>query len=82
MQASTGALLEFGGSRKAVAAGRRALAARYPDGVARLDRVDGCHAGGVGFNPYHPKKRTPSDYLLVVAAVVVCVALVAWAFLG
>jgi hypothetical protein len=43
---------------------------------------DGCHAGGVGFNPYHPKKRTPSDYLLVAAAVVVCLALVAWAFLG
>ena len=42
----------------------------------------GCHAGAVGFNPYHPKKRTPSDYLLVAAAVVVCVALVAWAFLG
>ena len=42
----------------------------------------GCHAGGVGFNPYRPKKRTPSDYLLVAAAVVVCLALVAWAFLG
>ena len=38
--------------------------------------------GRMGFNPYHPKKRTPSDYLLVVAAVLVCVALVAWAFLG
>lgn len=36
----------------------------------------------MGFNPHRQYKRTPADYAMVVAAVVVCVALVAWAFLG
>lgn len=40
------------------------------------------HAGGMGFNPYRPQKRRASDYLLVAAAVVVCIALVAWALFG
>lgn len=37
---------------------------------------------GVGMNPYRPHRRTPADYVLVVAAVAVCIALVVWAFLG
>jgi len=36
----------------------------------------------MGFNPYHPRKRTPADYALVVGALVVCALLLAWAFLG
>ena len=36
----------------------------------------------MGFNPHHPHKRTPVDYVLVAAALVVCALLVAWAFLG
>ncbi|MEO6318934.1 MAG: hypothetical protein ABIP36_09145 [Acidimicrobiales bacterium] len=36
----------------------------------------------MGLNPFHQQRRTPADYLMVVAVVAVCVALVLWAFLG
>jgi hypothetical protein len=36
----------------------------------------------VGFNPYRRFKARPADYALVVAAVLVAVALVAWGVLG
>jgi len=36
----------------------------------------------VGFNPYRKFKARPADYALVVAAVVVALALVAWGLLG
>jgi hypothetical protein len=36
----------------------------------------------MGFNPYRPQQRRVSDYLLVAAAVVVVLALLAWAALG
>jgi hypothetical protein len=36
----------------------------------------------MGFNPHRQYRRTPADYALVAAAVLVCVRLVAWAFLG
>ncbi len=36
----------------------------------------------MGYNPYRRFKARPSDYVLVVAAVVVALALVAWALLG
>jgi len=36
----------------------------------------------MGLNPFHQHRRTPADYLMVVAVVVVCVALVLWAFFG
>jgi hypothetical protein len=36
----------------------------------------------VGFNPFRQSRRSPADYLVVAAALVVCAALVAWAFLG
>jgi len=36
----------------------------------------------VGFNPYRQQKRRSSDYVLVAAAFVVCIALLAWALLG
>ena len=36
----------------------------------------------MGFNPHRPQKRRPSDYVMVVAALVVCAALVAWALFG
>jgi len=34
----------------------------------------------VGFNPQH--QRTPFDYVLVVAALAVCLGLVIWAVVG
>jgi multisubunit Na+/H+ antiporter MnhC subunit len=37
---------------------------------------------GVGFNPYRKFRARPADYALVITAVVVAVALVAWAFLA
>jgi hypothetical protein len=37
---------------------------------------------GVGLNPFRQSRRSPADYLLVVAAVLVCMALVAWALFG
>jgi hypothetical protein len=36
----------------------------------------------VGFNPYRPHRRSAADVVLVAAALVVCLALVAWALLG
>jgi hypothetical protein len=36
----------------------------------------------VGFNPYRKFKARPTDYALVVAAIVVALALVAWGVLG
>ena len=36
----------------------------------------------VGFNPFRPRRRSPADYLMVAAALVVCAALVAWALAG
>jgi hypothetical protein len=36
----------------------------------------------VGFNPYRKFRARPADYALVVVAVAVALALVAWAALG
>ncbi len=58
---------------------RRRIACRVDD------RVDGgalCDTAVVGFNPYRKFKAKPSDYVFVVAGVLVAVALVGWAFFG
>jgi hypothetical protein len=36
----------------------------------------------VGLNPFRQQRRSPADYVLVVAAVLVVFAMVLWAFLG
>jgi hypothetical protein len=36
----------------------------------------------VGFNPFRQQRRSSADYLMVAAALLVCAALVVWAFLG
>jgi len=36
----------------------------------------------MGFNPHHKYKRRPIDVWLIVAAVAIAVAAVAWALLG
>jgi ABC-type cobalamin transport system permease subunit len=36
----------------------------------------------VGLNPFRQQRRSTADILLVAVALAVCVALVAWAFLG
>jgi hypothetical protein len=36
----------------------------------------------MGLNPFRQHRRTAADYVMVVGAVVVCVALVLWALLG
>jgi hypothetical protein len=36
----------------------------------------------MGLNPFRQVHRSPADYVMVALAVLVCVALVAWAFLG
>jgi hypothetical protein len=36
----------------------------------------------VGMNPFRPHKRRASDYVMVVAAFVICALLVAWAIHG
>ena len=33
----------------------------------------------MGFNPFRPQVRRTSDYVMVAAAVVICLLLVAWA---
>jgi hypothetical protein len=34
----------------------------------------------VGFNPTRPRKKSPADYVMVAAALIVVVLLIAWAF--
>lgn len=36
----------------------------------------------MGFDPHRPQRRRPTDYVFVVAAVVVVAALLLWALLG
>jgi hypothetical protein len=36
----------------------------------------------VGFNPHRQHRRTPLDYVLVGAALTICVGLVLWAIVG
>ena len=36
----------------------------------------------MGFNPHRKMTRTPADYLMVAGAVLACLVLLAWAFLG
>jgi hypothetical protein len=36
----------------------------------------------VGFNPFRSRRRSAADYVMVAAAMAVCVALVLWAVLG
>jgi hypothetical protein len=37
---------------------------------------------GVGLNPFRQHRRSPADILIVAGALLVCVALVAWAVFG
>lgn len=46
----------------------------------RVNETLTCHP--VGFNPFHQQRRSSADYLMVAAALVVCLALVLWALLG
>jgi hypothetical protein len=36
----------------------------------------------MGFDPHRAQRRSPLDYVLVAACLVIVAALVAWAFLG
>jgi hypothetical protein len=36
----------------------------------------------MGFNPHHVRRRTPSDYVMVLGALLVVAALIAWALVG
>jgi hypothetical protein len=38
--------------------------------------------GTVGFNPHRQHRRSPLDYIMVVAALATCLGLVIWAFFG
>ena len=40
------------------------------------------HTGPMGFNPHRQYRRTTADYVMVAAAVVACLALLAWAAFG
>jgi hypothetical protein len=36
----------------------------------------------MGFNPHRPRRKSRADYVMVAAALLVCLGLVLWAFLG
>ena len=36
----------------------------------------------MGMNPFRPHQRSMADYVMVAAALIVCVLLVLWAFFG
>ncbi len=40
------------------------------------------HTLAMGFNPHHQHRRSPVDYVMLIAAALICVALVAWALFG
>jgi hypothetical protein len=41
-----------------------------------------CDARAMGFDPTRKHRRTRADYVYVAAGLLVCAALLAWAFLG
>lgn len=63
-----------------------AIAPRVGQAVAqrpnRHRRPSGAILAGVGMNPFRPHRRSPADYVMVAAAILVCIALVAWALFG
>jgi hypothetical protein len=46
------------------------------------DAARGAILRAVGFNPFRQHRRSPADILMVAGALLVCVALVAWAVLA
>jgi hypothetical protein len=40
------------------------------------------HTGPMGMNPFRPHRRSPADYVMVAAALVIVLALVVWAIRG
>ena len=55
----------------------------HPVGPLDLQRLHrGTILAAMGLNPFRQHRRSPADYVLVAVAVLVCVALVVWAFLG
>jgi hypothetical protein len=51
-------------------------------GRPRRRNGDRGNTGFVGFNPFRQHRRSPADYVMVAAAVVICAALVIWAAVG
>ena len=55
-------------------------------GLGAATRVSPCgpvgHTGAMGFNPHLKTDKTPADFLLVIAALVVCAGLVIWGVFG
>jgi hypothetical protein len=61
--------------------GRRAF--RTPVDLPDLRTPGPAHdTGHVGLNPFRQHRRSPADIAMVVGALLVCAALVAWAFLA
>jgi hypothetical protein len=48
----------------------------------RPARSGGTILAPMGFNPFRPQRRSAADYVMVAAALVICLALVVWAILG
>lgn len=44
--------------------------------------MDGTILTTMGFNPHRRTRKSPADYLMVAAALTVCVLLLAWALLA
>jgi len=40
------------------------------------------NTGIVGFNPHRQQRRSPFDYVMVGAALIVCLGLIVWALFG
>ena len=58
---------------------------RGPRGDVRTGASTAPRSGdtrAMGFNPHRQHRRSPLDYVMVVAALAVCLALVIWAFFG
>ena len=66
------------------------IAVRRPRGAGADRRQTSTWSGrgsfgdavGMGLNPFRQAHRSPADYVMVAVAILVCVALVAWAVLG
>ena len=69
---------------RATSAGPEALADRRhrPTASGRGSIPPDAMLERMGLNPFRQIHRSPFDYVMVALAVLVCVALVAWAFLG
>lgn len=76
------AVAAVAGRRRSRRTGHPRQAVRRPKGADAGSVAGRGDTGPMGMDPYRPHRNSTADYVMVAAAVVVCVLLLVWAFLG